>query len=339
MMLQDIGPHSLRNQYSERTEPKPDDPVFCFRGAKLLIKENAGHSFEEKAGKAFEGERVSMPVNGIAWQDEKQFYLERGRFLRLPEVAELEAAAKGSAENSNPASGADNTEKAAEKEYTYLFTVDDRPTFLLRSELAEDEIPEGFAFMDIRTMRQAAYGPQHRLFAAITAYQLSNWYRDNRFCGTCGHPTVHSETERAVRCTACGRTIYPRIIPAVIVGVLNGDRILLTKYAGRDFAHYALIAGFSEIGETFEETVRREVMEEAGIRVKNIRYYKSQPWGIVDDLLAGFYCDVDGDPTIHMDKNELKEAAWHTRDEIVLQPTDHSLTNEMMTRFKEGLEC
>ena len=104
--------------------------------------------------------------------------------------------------------------------------------------------------------------------------------------------------------------------------MLNGDRILLTKYAGRDFAHYALIAGFTEIGETFEDTVRREVMEEAGIRVKNIRYYKSQPWGIVDDLLAGFFCDVDGDPTIHMDSSELKEAAWHTRDEIVLRPTD-----------------
>ena len=85
--------------------------------------------------------------------------------------------------------------------------------------------------------------------------------------------------------------------------------------------------------------MQREVMEEAGVRVKNIRYYKSQPWGIVDDLLAGFYCDVDGDPTIHMYQNELKEAAWHTRDEIVLQPTDHSLTNEMMARFKQGLEC
>ena len=328
MMLQDIGPHRLRNQYAERTEPKPDDPVFCFRGPKLLIKKNAGHSFEKEAGLAFEGGRVSMPGAGLEWPDEKQFYLERGRFLRLPEVGELEEAARTG-----------GAARGGEPEYTYLFTVDERPTFLLRSDLPEEEIPEGFAFMDIRTMRQAAYGPQHRLFAAITAYQLSNWYRDNRYCGTCGTPTVHSDTERALRCPSCGRLIYPRIIPAVIVGVLNGDKILLTKYAGRDFAHYALIAGFTEIGETFEETVQREVMEEAGIRVKNIRYYKSQPWGIVDDLLAGFYCDVDGDPTIHMDKNELKEAGWHTRDEIVLQPTDHSLTNEMMTRFKNGLEC
>ena len=314
MMIQDIAPHSLRNQYCERTEPAGDNPVFCFRGPKLLVLRNAGHSFEKTAGAAFNQERLSMPEDG---EDEKQFYLERGRYLRLPEVRDLGAG----------------------REYTYLFTVDGRPVFLLREDLKEEEIPGEYAFVDIRKMRMAAYGPKHRLFSALTAYQLSNWYRDNRFCGTCGHPTVHSDTERALRCPECGHVIYPRIIPAVIVGVLNGDRILLTKYAGRDFAHYALIAGFTEIGETFEDTVRREVMEEAGIRVKNIRYYKSQPWGIVDDLLAGFFCDVDGDPTIHMDSSELKEAAWHTRDEIVLQPTDHSLTNEMMTRFKNGLEC
>ena len=219
----------------------------------------------------------------------------------------------------------------------YLFALDERPCFVDMDGGAS--LPEDYAPVRVGGLRAQAEGPRELIFAAWTAFQLYNWYRDNRFCGTCGSRTVHSETERAVKCPSCGRTIYPRIIPAVIVGVINGDKILLTKYAGRDVPFYALIAGFTEIGETFEETVQREVMEEAGIRVKNIRYYKSQPWGIVDDLLAGFYCDVDGDPTIHMDKNELKEAGWHTRDEIVLQPTDHSLTNEMMTRFKKGLEC
>ena len=120
--------------------------------------------------------------------------------------------------------------------------------------------------------------------------------------------------------------------------MINGDRILLTKYAGRDFAHYALIAGFTEIGETFEETVQREVMEEAGVRVKNIRYYKSQPWGIVDDLLAGFYCDVDGNTRITLDRNELKEAVWVKREDVEGQPHDLSLTNEMMVVFREGRE-
>ena len=75
-----------------------------------------------------------------------------------------------------------------------------------------------------------------------------------------------------------------------------------------------------------------------GLRVKNIRYYKSQPWGFADDILAGFYCEVDGDPTIHMDQNELKTAVWTKREDIVLQPDDYSLTNEMMLRFKEGRE-
>ena len=102
------------------------------------------------------------------------------------------------------------------------------------------------------------------------------------------------------------------------------------------FAHYALVAGFTEIGETLEETVQREVLEETGLRVKNIRYYKSQPWGIVDDILAGFYCDVDGDTDIHMDESELKLAEWKTREELELQPDDFSLTNEMMLMFKNG---
>ena len=164
---------------------------------------------------------------------------------------------------------------------------------------------------------------------------LYNWYRTNRFCGCCGHETVHSSTERALKCPSCGHLIYPRIVPAVIVGVKNGDKLLLTKYR-KGFTPFALIAGFTEIGETLEETVSREVMEEAGLRVKNIQYYKSQPWGVVDDLLAGFYCEVDGDTGIHMDASELKLAEWKTRDEIELQPNDFSLTNEMMREFKEG---
>ena len=126
-------------------------------------------------------------------------------------------------------------------------------------------------------------------------------------------------------------------MPAVIVGVKNGDKLLITRYR-TGFAHNALIAGFTEIGETAEQTVQREVMEEAGVRVKNIRYYTSQPWGIANDLLLGFFCELDGDDTIHMDENELKYAQWVSREDIQLQPDDFSLTNEMMTRFKTGQE-
>lgn len=227
----------------------------------------------------------------------------------------------------------------------YLFAIDDTDCFMLAGDAFEpeaeagtecSEIPEGFAFRNADMLRRMDIAPRENLFIEFTGHQLYRWYRDNRFCGTCGSRTEHSRTERAVVCTNCGRTIYPRILPAVIVGVLNGDRILMTKYADRPLAFYALVAGFTEIGETLEETVQREVREEVGLKVKNIRYYKSQPWGIVDDILMGFYCDVDGDDTIRIDRHELKEGRWFRREDVQLQPTDFSLTNEMMREFKEG---
>lgn len=221
-------------------------------------------------------------------------------------------------------------------EYRFLFTLDDAPCYLAVD--ADVEPPEGWEYCAVKGLRSRVAGPRETIFAAWTAFQLANWYADNRYCGRCGKPTHVATDERAVVCDACRRRIYPRIIPAVIVGVTNGDSILTTKYKGRDIPFYALIAGFTEIGETLEETVAREVMEEAGLRVKNIRYYKSQPWGIVDDLLAGFYCDVDGSTEIHMDANELKEAVWTRREDVEGQPNDFSLTHEMMMVFKAGKE-
>ena len=216
-------------------------------------------------------------------------------------------------------------------EFAYLFSLDDDRFFLLREENA---IPEGCAFLDVRTLRGASWLSREILYAIFTGKHLSDWYHDTHFCGRCGRAMTHSTKERAMKCT-CGYTAYPRIMPAVIVGVKNGDSILLTKYR-TGFQHNALIAGFTEIGETAEETVAREVMEEAGVRVKNITYYKTQPWGIAGDLLIGYYCDLDGDPNITMDKGELKYAAWVKREDIQLQPDEASLTNEMMMMFKNG---
>ena len=220
----------------------------------------------------------------------------------------------------------------------YLFTLDDTACFLGEMDEGAQCLPAGYAPVSVRKLRHMEGDAKAMVFAAWTAYQLNNWYSDNRYCGRCGSKTTLATDERAVVCPKCNRRIYPRIIPAVIVGVTNGDQILLTKYNRRDIAYYALIAGFTEIGETLEETVAREVMEEAGLKVKNIRYYKSQPWGIVDDLLAGFYCDVDGDPTIHIDQNELKEGVWVQREDIQGQPDQYSLTNEMMLLFRDGKE-
>lgn len=222
----------------------------------------------------------------------------------------------------------------------YLFHYDREPVFLKVSGFSsETPLPEGCKAASIKTIRAMNLLEKHQVFLLMTATQLANWYKDNRYCGRCGGHTVHSPRERALLCPTCNRTIYPRILPAVIVAVLHEGRILLTKYAprsGQSYPYYALVAGFTEIGETFEECVAREVAEETGLKVKNIRYYKSQPWGIVDDLLAGFFCECDGDPTIHLDKNELKTAVWLTPEEVELQPDVYSLTNEMMLLFKAG---
>ena len=217
--------------------------------------------------------------------------------------------------------------------YTYLFSIDQVNYYLIREE-ALDRLP-GYTMEDIIIFRNL--GPQVNSFALITGYQLHNWYESRKFCGKCGHPLVPDARERMMYCPHCKNTEYPKISPAVIVGVRNGNRLLMSKYAGGTARRYALIAGFAEIGETLEETVKREVMEEVGLKVKNIEYYKSQPWSLSSSLLMGFYCDLEGSDQIVLEEDELSEAQWFEREEIPYDDYDVSLTREMMIRFKKGL--
>ena len=225
----------------------------------------------------------------------------------------------------------------------YAFAVNETEYFLkiwekdqAQEEAARQQILDGYEYLDFIQIRRNLSHVWGMII--YTGYHLHMWYRGRRFCGYCGNAVAHDREERAVLCPACGRKNYPRIMPAVIVGVIDGDRLLQTKYSS-GYQYYALIAGFTEIGETLEETVQREVMEETGLRVKNIRYYKSQPWGLAGDVLAGFFCDLEGDDTITIDQHELAVAQWRHRSEIELQPDDYSLTGEMMRRFKEGMDC
>ena len=222
--------------------------------------------------------------------------------------------------------------KSADKsDAIYLFSIGEEK-FFLSTKTVEDP-PEGFEYYTVREVRKLFSGKE--VFAAFTAYHLWRWYADNVFCGRCSAKLSLDERERALRCPECGNVIYPRINPAVIVGVIKDGKLLITRYR-TGFAHNALVAGFTEIGETLEDTVAREVMEETGVKVKNIRYYKSQPWGMAQDVLVGFFCEADGDGTIQMDEGELKYAEWVKPEDIELQPDNLSLTNEMMTVFKNG---
>lgn len=229
-------------------------------------------------------------------------------------------------------------------EYYYLFSIDNYKYFLAFSKFQwlnnkEGEEPvivlEGYHYEDVRVFRTA--DSRHTAFAGITAHHLFGWYQTNQFCGRCGHKMIPDHKERMLFCPNCQTKVYPKISPAVIVGVLNGDKILMSKYAGRPYTNYALIAGFTEIGESAEQTVAREVMEEVGLRVKNIRYYKSQPWAFSGSLLMGFFCELDGSDEIRLDTNELAEAGWFRRNEIPLEDDHISLTREMIMTFKRGL--
>ena len=215
----------------------------------------------------------------------------------------------------------------------YAFSIDERADYLLSD--AEFEEKDGFSYLDTRTLRTLNLGPA--LMAAAAGESLYRWYGSQKFCGRCGKPMEKSKTERAMVCPACGNTVYPKICPAVIVAIHDADRLVLTRYKDRPIKHYSLVAGFNEIGETIEETVHREVLEETGLRVKNLRFYKSQPWVFTDTLLFGFFAELDGSDKITVQEDELSEAGWFRREQIPADTARLSLTGEMMEQFRKGL--
>lgn len=244
--------------------------------------------------------------------------------IRLPGRDELEAA-----------SGCSKDLPACMK--TYLFCIDKDAYYLYADhDCAKDGLHLTETKLRWARLSEVRNLADHELcYAVYTAYHLYRWYKNNRFCGCCGMATVPDTRERMKYCPACGNQIYPRISPAVIAAVTNGDKILLTKYANREYKRYALIAGFAEIGETAEDTVRREVMEETGVRVRNIRYYKSQPWGIDGNLLFGYFAELDGSDHIIIDDGELSSAEWVSWEKLKDMDDSFSLTREMMRVFYE----
>ena len=219
---------------------------------------------------------------------------------------------------------------AAYSSFVYLFEINSTGFFLI------EEPEAAHVSLNIRQMR--SYEPKHLGFAAVTAWQLYTWMNDNQYCGRCSYPMVRHKKERAMRCERCGNIVYPKISPAVIVGVINEkNQILVTKFAHSTYKHYALISGFAEIGETIEETVIREVKEETGVDVEHLHYYKCQPWAFSSTMLFGFFCRVKGDDRITLDENELKEAIWAERTDDIESPDNSSLTSEMIRLFRKGM--
>jgi NAD+ diphosphatase len=163
---------------------------------------------------------------------------------------------------------------------------------------------------------------------------MLEWDRGNRFCGACGAPLAMRSDVRAKECTACGRLVFPRISPAIIVAIERGARLLLARSARFAEELYSVLAGFVEPGETLEEAVYREVKEEVGITVKNIRYFGSQPWPFPDSLMVGFTAEYDAGE-IAIDGEEIVAARWFAADQLPSIPGPISIARRLIDAFIE----
>lgn len=215
----------------------------------------------------------------------------------------------------------------------YLFSIDELACFL--SDCNLDFSEENYEFVNNRAFRSL---DNHcdRLGGAV-AWHIANWESLNKFCGRCGAKTSYSTSERAMVCDHCKNAIYPKISPVVIVAVSDGNRLLMARNLDHpDKSRLFLISGFVEIGESLEQAVEREVMEEAGIHVKNIKYFASQPWPFSDSLIAGFTAELDGDAKLHIQESEIETATWVNREDIPEYDTSVSISSCLIENFRRG---
>ena len=194
--------------------------------------------------------------------------------------------------------------------------------------------PEGWERLPARALW--GYGWGWPAFAGITAFHLHNWYSTRRFCGRCGTPSQTGAKERSLVCPKCGHVEYPSIPPSVLVAVRDGERLLLTRYNRPGTPRYVLVAGYVEAGETAEQAAAREVMEETGVRIKNLRYLGSQPWGLSGTLSLAYAAELDGSDKITWDEEELSEACWVHRKDVPPVPNEESITMTIISAFRRG---
>ena len=163
--------------------------------------------------------------------------------------------------------------------------------------------------------------------------ELLYWDQSTKFCGVCGG-TMHFDTPISKKCDQCGKEIWPLLAPAVIVLVRKGDEVLLVHANNFRDDHYGLVAGFVETGETLEEAVYREVMEETGLHITNLRYFGSQPWPYPCGLMVGFTADYDGGK-IHLQRSELSKGAWFDRNHLPHIPEKLSIARQLLDSWLE----
>ena len=187
-------------------------------------------------------------------------------------------------------------------------------------------------YQDVNILRSM---PVNKASLIASCLHLWRWYENNRYCCRCAAPLQPDSSERALRCLDCSHLLFPVIAPAVIVAITCGDRILLAR--NQRYQHYALIAGYVEVGETLEHALRREVMEEVGLEIRNIRYLGDQPWGISGSHMFAFHAQADDQAPLRIQQSELKDARWFDRADVQPLPHRNSIAFELIERFRNGM--
>jgi len=216
----------------------------------------------------------------------------------------------------------------------YLGRLDDRPCYAV--EVAEGTMPpSGMAFEGLRQV----YGclDEGLFWIAARAVQIIDWDRTHQFCGRCGVPLRTKADERAKECPQCGLLHFPRLAPAIIVLVEQGNQLLLARSRHFMPGMYSVLAGFVEPGESLEETVAREVKEEVGIEIRDIKYFGSQPWPFPHSLMIGFTATYAGGE-ISRDDKEIEDARWFTVEKLPRIPGKISIARKLIDGFiaKQG---
>ena len=167
---------------------------------------------------------------------------------------------------------------------------------------------------------------------ATKAVLVRDWYISHQFCGRCAVKTILDEKDMMLKCPSCGQVHYPRIAPAIIVAVRKEGKLLMAQHSYHENIRYALVAGFVEPGESIEEAVHREVAEEIGIKIKNLKYQRSQSWPFPNSLMLAFTAEYDSGE-IKVDGDEIVRAKWFAKDEIIRYDSDISISDWLIQSF------
>lgn len=202
-------------------------------------------------------------------------------------------------------------------------------------EVAKDySPPEGMQFSGLRDLWGML--DDGSIGLAGQAIQIIDWDRCHQFCGRCGEAMIRRDNERAKHCPACGLSHYPRLAPAAMMRIVRDDAILLARSPRFPPDRFSVLAGFVDPGETLEQAIHREVMEEVGLTIKNLRYFTSQAWPFPHSLMLAFTADYAGGE-IRLEDDEIAEADWFTPDNLPGLPPPISIARKLIDDYLDGL--